>query len=128
MSNITVSLGTTNRILIEVPVSVETGSYPKGSFAVPDTSVKYNGIEQEVVNGFIMEYPNVGTLEPSTGECLGVIYTHNDPTKSNRIYFISSDYRMSSVDIVNVPVHDHASITQGGPAHGTYSSEVDLQE
>ena len=80
-------------------------------------------------NGFYVENEAVGTITPVTDEP-AVIYTHKKP-EQNAVWFVASvgaGKRRGVCNIMAVPIHDHSSIVQGGPAYGTYfsdDSEVD---
>lgn len=74
-----------------------------------------------LVNGFIVEDDQIGTIEPVEGEP-AVIYSHKKYSK-NSITFYSNIMVMGRVDIISVPIHDHSSIVTGGPAFGTYFTD-----
>jgi len=103
------------------------GAFPIGLFLEEDI-YKYNGREYKLFNkGFALEDTEVGVLYDITdSECLAVMYKHNQP-KNNTVWFFASDGRISKVDIINVPIHDHSTVYQGGPALGTYASKHTLQ-
>lgn len=80
-------------------------------------------------NGFYVEDDTVGTITPVVNEP-AVIYKHNKPEK-NAVWFVAkkgSGSRRGVVHIMAVPIHDHSSIVQGGPAYGTYFSDDDVEE
>lgn len=101
---------------IIIPVEVQVGNMPHGSFCAD--SILLNNEVVPLVNGFRVENADVGTLVPLANE-VGVLYTHNKPAQ-NRVFFHAGNGKFSVVNIVNVPIHTHQSITQGGPAFGTY--------
>lgn len=77
------------------------------------------------INGFIVINEGVGTIadNPIPSDAgISVIYTHNTPEK-NAVWFFAATGERGLVNIVSVPIHDHSSITQGGPAYGTYFSD-----
>jgi len=75
-------------------------------------------------NGFYLEDIEVGEITPVEGEP-AVIYTHKKPA-SNSIWFVAREgagARRGVCNVMSVPIHDHSSIVQGGPAYGTYFSD-----
>ena len=53
----------------------------------------------------------------------GVIYWHKKPEK-NAVWYITAHPKIKILwNIISVPIHDHSSIVQGGPAYGTYFSD-----
>ena len=115
---VSIPVGTT--LKIEVPLDLRTGA---GCFPLKDATVKINNVDSPVVLGFALEDAAVGTLdkapEADSEKRLMVRYTHNQP-KTNKIYFYSATGEIQTISIIAIPVHDHASVTQGGPALGTY--------
>lgn len=80
----------------------------------PDSSSLYT------INGFIVEDPESGELTDANEPMLSVIYTHRKVAE-NAIWFFSNDLDIKTVvNVISVPIHDHSSIVQGGPAYGTY--------
>lgn len=77
--------------------------------------------ELSLVNGFGVQYEDVGTLEPISNEP-AVRYTHKK-FGLNKIYFFARTGEISIVDVIAVPIHDHSSIVTGGPAYGTYFTD-----
>ena len=81
-----------------------------------------------LTNGFYVENEDVGEIVAVKDEP-AVIYTHNRP-ESNSIWFIphaGAGARRGVINVVSVPIHDHSSIVQGGPAYGTYFSDDDVE-
>ena len=94
------------------------------SFAVSSTRT----VDLAITNGFYVENENVGTIAP-VANMAAVDYTHKRP-EPNTIWFIAhsgAGSRRGAVNVVSVPVHDHSSIVQGGPAYGTYFSDDDVE-
>lgn len=73
----------------------------------------------DMLRGFVSENKNVGTLSETSATEAAVIYTHRRSEK-NAIWFFAQTGEIALVDIISVPIHDHSSIVQGGPAYGTY--------
>lgn len=111
---------------VEVGIVIETaeGEFGSGAFITPSTTKQYNGKTYSLVNGFGLENEKVGVLEP-VADKPAVLYTHNKPEK-NTIYFWSYEERMSSISIIGVPIHDHSSIIQGGPAFGSFFTDDEV--
>lgn len=122
--NTSISLDIGAEMILNIPVDKNnsgTGAFPE------EGPLSYLGVEYTLIQGFGIEYNNVGTLESTdNSDCLEVKYKHNQPSNQT-IYFFATDGRISKFSIIRVPVHDHSSIHQGGPAHGTYYSESALQ-
>ena len=81
-----------------------------------------NGVTGDVKteNGFILDDLTIGEIK--LGEGASVIYTHKKYAP-NLITFYTLNGTTSTVNIISVPIHDHASIVTGGPAFGTYFSD-----
>lgn len=77
-----------------------------------------------LMNGFYEESDDtVGKLTRVLTDKFGVEYWHKKPER-NAIWFISAHPNIKILwNIISVPIHDHASIVQGGPAYGTYFSD-----
>jgi len=75
------------------------------------------------LNGFVVEDESVGTpsTEGISGE-VAIIY-HHKKAMENRIWFRAATGEMALCTISSVPIHDHSSVVQGGPAYGTYFSD-----
>lgn len=94
-------------------------------------SVKHafsNGETREVdlLRGFLVEDETVGEISATDKQEVGIWYTHNRPER-NLIWFYAEtiEYR-GYVDIIAVPIHDHSTIVQGGPAYGTYFADDEV--
>lgn len=122
---VVVSPGT--KIKLTIPVSTNSAV---GSFRSTDTTKLWMGNELTMVDGFIVENEDVGNIEPLTGEsvgCVGVYYTQKTYGINKVIYF-GTMLEEFTFNMVNIPIHDHSSLAQGGPAHGTYFSEYNIQQ
>jgi hypothetical protein len=85
-------------------------------------------VDLSETNGFYVEFPDVGDITAVKDEP-AVIYKHKRP-EPNSIWFIphaGAGTRRGVINIVSVPIHDHSSIVQGGPAYGTYFSDDDVE-
>jgi hypothetical protein len=78
------------------------------------------------LNGFVVDSEATGTIMAVSGRP-AVTYKHKK-YNSNTITFYSRTGAVGRVDIVSVPIHDHASIVTGGPAFGTYFSDDETVE
>jgi hypothetical protein len=76
----------------------------------------------EMVKGFVVEDKRVGVLQADPTDASAVVYTHKRAQK-NAIWFFAASGERGVMNIVSVPIHDHSSIVQGGPAYGTYFSD-----
>lgn len=103
----------------------------KAKLSVPDFFVgtgnkqymKSNGelVEMRLTQGFFVEDEDVGTIEAVSGEP-AVIYTHKKYAQ-NKIVYTARTGERGEVNVIAVPIHDHASIVTGGPAYGTYFTD-----
>jgi hypothetical protein len=93
-------------------------------FPISAKTYKVNGIEYELKNSFYEESQGtVGELTRVLDDKFGVEYWHKRPEK-NAIWYISAHPNIRVLwSIISVPIHDHSSIVQGGPAYGTYFSD-----
>lgn len=90
---------------------VKTGTHP-----IMDSSGVL--VEKTLKNGFALENEDAGVIEEVKGEP-AVIYTHKK-YMPNRIFFVGAQNNFGYVDVIGVPIHDHASIISGGPSFGTF--------
>ena len=121
---------TTNVYLLpgmSIKVEAELDPYRGvGEFAYVGNFEVENGRTENLTttHGFYVENPEVGTITAVDGEP-AVIYTHKKP-ESNSIWFVArigAGSRRGVCNVMSVPIHDHSSIVQGGPAYGTYFSD-----
>jgi len=112
-------------IQLKIPVIADRVS---GYFAAADNSVdleKFFGIGHNasaMVRGFVAEDSRVGKLQADPTDPAAIVYTHKRAQK-NAIWFFARSGERGVMNIVSVPIHDHSSIVQGGPAYGTYFSD-----
>lgn len=71
--------------------------------------------------GFVVDDEIVGTIEAVANEP-AVIYKHKKASE-NIITFYALTGEKGYVYVISVPIHDHSTIVQGGPAHGSYFSD-----
>jgi len=83
--------------------------------------------EVSLINGFWVEDEDVGEIEPAADGVVGVTYTHKK-AGNNSIWFHARTGEVGLVNVISVPIHDHSSIVQGGPAYGTYFTDDDAQD
>lgn len=111
------------QIQITIPVNTKnnngffarTESVPASMF--PELAAGSDSIPLE--RGFLVEDDTVGTVTPTTENSLSVVYEHNRPY-SNAIWFFAATGERALINVITVPIHDHSTIAQGGPAYGTY--------
>jgi hypothetical protein len=72
-------------------------------------------------NGFWIENKEVGEIIDQDDTLVKISYHHKLPYE-NTIWFVSQLGHKVRYSLTNVAVHDHATITTGGPAFGTYYS------
>jgi len=85
-------------------------------------NVKLYGVSRTLTRGFVVKDTDVGDIELTTEEEVAVIYTHKRPEK-NEIWFYALTGERGLIEVISVPIHDHSSIVQGGPAYGSYFSD-----
>ena len=121
--DLSVTLDVGAELILKIPNNANgsgSGNFPE------QTSAIYRGKTYTLLQGFGLLETATGRLEAtSNSDCLEVKYTHLQPSNQT-ICFFGIDGRVSRVNIIRVPIHDHTSIYQGGPAHGTYYSESNL--
>ena len=78
-----------------------------------------------MINGFWLQDEDIGELSDVEGS-LAVEYHHKKNGK-NRIWFKASTGEIATVIVDSIPIHDHSSVVQGGPAFGTYFSDDDAE-
>jgi len=109
-------------IKIKVPIMPRnsTGFWVMQGSAPPEGFFRDMPNVSEMKRGFVVEDEEIGEINTSTGAAeAAVIYTHKKPAK-NAIWFFSATGEIGLINIITVPIHDHSSILQGGPAFGTY--------
>lgn len=119
---ISVSLTPGMYLDLKIPAVTETQYSPNGLF--PEfREVVVSGEKKVPVRGFVVENAEVGEATPADYDETSVRYLHNKPYP-NRVYFFAlNDANTYIVNIIAVPIHDHSSISQGGPAYGTYFTD-----
>ena len=93
-------------------------------FPTKASTYKVGNIEYTLMNAFYEESQGtIGELTRVLDDKFGVEYWHKKPEK-NAIWYISAHPHIKILwNIISVPIHDHSSIVQGGPAYGTYFSD-----
>jgi len=119
ISNISVYLRAGEEYTFEVPCSLENNG---GYFPEPGP-IELNGKTISLQNGFYSDKEDIGVIKKKHEDRIAVDYKHLLPLE-NTIWFVALTGEKVRILIANVPVHDHASIKTGGPAYGTYYSEV----
>jgi len=102
-------------------LSVDGYFVKQGNAILPDT-----GQTKALERGFVVSDTAVGTIDPSDDNDAKVIYTHKRP-ETNTIWFFALTGEIGRVMVIAVPIHDHSSIVQGGPAYGTYFSDDNVE-
>jgi len=114
-----ISISAGMELKLSVPVDVETS---RGKFALTGTHPLTGDVP--LVHGFGTKFPEVGKVSKIEDEEPGavVLYKH-EKAELNTIWFFALTGEIGVVEIVAVPIHDHSTVVQGGPAYGTYFSE-----
>ena len=95
-----------------------------GYTAYKDNDITFNGESRTNNNGFWVENLEVGNIVKKYEDKVAVDYKHILPA-SNIIWFYAYTGERVRMSVTSIVVHDHRSISQGGPAYGTYFSYVD---
>lgn len=74
------------------------------------------------IRGFVNANKDIGIIRETSEVKPAVVYTHKAAAE-NTIWFFAATGERGVVNIISVPIHDHSSIIQGGPAFGTYFSD-----
>lgn len=116
-SSTTMSIPAGSQVEISISSDVYSG---QGLFPMAaDKTIKLQGKDRDHILGFISENEEAGTIGPVSGGDLMITYKHINNIE-NRIHFFSAAGDHSIISIISIPIHDHSSIHQGGPAYGTY--------
>ncbi len=114
-------------MVVELKIPSDGG---KGAFRTLSPTYSDGIKEYTLTNGFYEESQGaVGDLQNPSATEVAIEYHHKRP-EENAIWFIPADDPESKVlfNVIAVPIHDHSSIVQGGPAYGTYFSDDDVEE
>lgn len=98
--------------------------YAAGYFIrTKSVKVKEDGVTKDVslINGFRVLDEKVGTIE-QVADKAAVIYKHKK-AEANTIVFYARTGEVGFCNVISVPIHDHSTIVQGGPALATYFSD-----
>jgi len=97
------------------------GYYPEtGSVNIP------SGETVELRNGFWVENTDIGDIISVSSDKLAATYKQKI-YGDNTVWFYALTGERVRLQIVMMSPHDHSSISEGGPAYGTYYSEI-IQE
>ena len=119
MAALTVYMLAGMKMRFKVPINKVKG---EGYFAKIG-SVSIGGRRKKtLIRGFAVEDSSVGTIAASDSSAVEIIYTHKKALE-NMIYFFAATGEIATIHIGSVPIHDHSSVVQGGPAYGTYFSD-----
>ncbi len=119
MANITLYLIPGMKVKLSAPIDPINSM---GHFANMG-EIKLNGATRQTLNGYVVENEVVGIIDTEGIESEPAVnYIHKKPEK-NTIYFYATTGEIGTVTIDSVPIHDHSSVVQGGPAYGTYFSD-----
>lgn len=106
---------------IKVPVrqNLDTGFFAMQGSEPPRGYFEGKNDVGDMKRGFVCENTKVGDIVPSAEVAASVVYTHKVGVE-NSVWFFAATGEVGVVNIISVPIHDHSSIIQGGPAYGTY--------
>ena len=117
----TISIPAGHYVDIKVPIYPKEGqgSFPKKV----GEQVNIHGEPRNHIYGFVSEDELVGTISSLNEPMLKVRYTHLQ-SRENRIHFFTANGEQHIISIISIPIHTHGSIDQGGPAYGTYITDI----
>jgi hypothetical protein len=123
--NYTLSIPAGTTLKIEVPIDLKIGT---GFFPSKEESVEFLGQILEITDGFAVLNTEVGELiRTKENEGVSILYKHKKAAE-NKIIFFSDNNIYQTISIVNIAIHDHSSVIQGGPAFGTYYSDFEEED
>ena len=106
-------------VKVELYNDLGNESNGEGYHITTDTTRELGGTIYTLTKGFAVIDPEVGELTEEASKPHGktdVYYTHKKPEKNTIICFLAKKNETITLDIITVPIHDHSSIVQGGPA------------
>lgn len=121
-----VNLAVGEEILLEIPSDYKSG---KGWFARggENGEIKWLGRDRDLLRGFMVENENVGEIRANPNKSAASVLYKQKLSGENRIYFFAATGESAVCNVTQIPVHDHSSIMQGGPAYATYYTNVEEQ-
>jgi len=122
-----VNLAVGEEILLEIPNDYRSG---KGWFAKGKEKgeIKWLGTKRDLIRGFMSENESIGTIKKNPNKDTASVIYLQKLSGENRIYFFAETGEMAVCNITQIPVHDHGSIMQGGPAYATYYTNPEEQK
>lgn len=107
---------------LKIPAITEANNFPNGLF--PEARpVTVGGKKVTPIRGFVAENTDVGHIEKAESDGITARYVHDKPHPNRILFFPLNDVDIYAVSIIAVPIHDHSSLSQGGPAYGTYFTD-----
>lgn len=113
------------RVKIKAPVE---GMFGYGWFPSQQPQTVNGALRGDIANGFIVEDLNVGIIYKDGIEGEVAIYYEHKKALENRIWFFADTGEIAVCTVSSVPIHDHSSVVQGGPAFGTYFSDDNVDQ
>ena len=122
-----VNLAVGEKILLEIPNDYKTG---KGWFAKggAESKIKWLGEDKDLIRGFMVENSNIGEITPNKKKNSASVIYLQKLSGENRIYFFAETGESAVCNVTQIPVHDHSSIMQGGPAYATFYTNTEEQK
>lgn len=120
ITNISMPFQAGNTYTLYIPTTLQNN----GGLSPQTGEVKINDNTRTLINGFCLESEESGTIVKAHTDKVAVDYKQILPA-SNVIWFYAytgERIRMAATPMI---VHSHATVSQGGPAYGTYFSYVD---
>jgi len=82
-----------------------------------------DGIVAEYQNGFVVKNEEVGVIYKKYPDDVKIAY-HHKLAMDNTVWFVSAIGHTVKFIVGIITPHDHASIATGGPAYGTYYTQI----
>lgn len=120
LSMISISLPPGTTYTMEVPATLSNG---KGFWPRKDSVALEDGSTKALQRGFYVENEEVGKIVKAHKDKVAIDYQHIYPA-DNVVWFYSLTGEVVKISVMgSMEIHDHATISTGGPAYGTYYSQ-----
>ena len=120
LSMISIAIPPGDIYTIHIPATLSNG---KGFWPRKEDVVLWNGETKSLQRGFCVENEKAGKIDHVYPEKVAIDYKHIYPV-DNVIWFYALTGEVVKIHVGGtVDIHDHATISTGGPAFGTYYSQ-----
>lgn len=120
LSMLSVAIPPGDTYTIHIPATLSNG---KGFWPRTQGVVLWNGESRELQRGFCVENEKAGKIDHWYPDKVAIDYKHIYPI-DNVIWFFALTGEVVKINVGGViDIHDHSTISTGGPAFGTYYSQ-----